>query len=192
MSEEESTNFTGFVGQRLIASGALAHVGLKAKALLDAGENEPIFIFEDATGLPTDLDFRGTPDEFLEKLTPKRGPGRPKLGVVCREISLLPRHWDWLNTQPGGASVTLRKLVEAAKRDSQVADKARRSQEAAYRFMSAMAGDFPGFEEAARALFANSSKRFDSLTRTWPHDIRDQVRKLAAISFRDAEAAASA
>jgi hypothetical protein len=204
MGEEKPSHYTGFVGNRRIASGALSEVGSRAKELVDRGESAPILIFEDETGGPVYLDFRGTPEEFLEKLASQRapapaakegeearraGPGRPKLGVVSREVSLLPRHWEWLNAQPGGASVTLRKLVEAARRESQGADKARRSQEAAYRFMSAMAGDFPGFEEASRAFFAKNPERFEQLIQPWPEDVRDHVRKLAALAFRDAEEA---
>ena len=113
-----------------------------------------------------------------------RGPGRPKLGVVAREITLLPRHWDWLNTQPGGASVALRKLVEQARHASEGKDRIRQSQEATYRFMVAMAGDRPGFEEATRALFAGDSDRFDREIASWPIDVRDHARQLAAIALR--------
>ena len=109
-----------------------------------------------------------------------RGPGRPKLGVVAREITLLPRHWDWLNAQPGGASVALRKLVEEARRANGGKDRVRQSQEAAYRFMSVMAGNRPGFEEATRALFAGHRDRFDQLVAPWPKDVRHHARKLAA------------
>jgi hypothetical protein len=203
MGEEKQRNYTGFAGHRLIASGDLTEVALKAKKWLDRGDSTSILIFEDETGNLVDLDFRGTLYEFLDKLEKKRarraeaepateeprraGPGRPKLGVVSREVSLLPRHWDWLNSQPGGASVTLRKLVEEAKRTSAGADRARRSQEAAYKFMSAMAGDFPGFEEASRAFFAQEPERFEQLIQPWPEDVREHVRRLAAIAFRDQE-----
>ncbi|WP_257457705.1 DUF2239 family protein [Archangium lipolyticum] len=207
MGGEKPRNYTGFAGHRRIASGALADVALKAKEVVDGGERAPIAIFEDETGDPVDLDFRGTRDELLEKLARKRareaaaqaeaeaeeprkaGPGRPKLGVVSREVSLLPRHWEWLNAQPGGASVTLRKLVEEARRASQGADKARRSQEAAHKFMYALAGDLPGFEEASRAFFARSPERFDQHIQSWPEDVREHARKLVERAFRDAEEA---
>jgi hypothetical protein len=100
------------------------------------------------------------------------------LGVVAREVTLLPRHWDWLNGQPGGASVALRKLVEEARRVNESKDRARRSHEAAYRFMSAMAGNLPGFEEATRALFANDPERLEGLIRVWPKDIRTHLVRL--------------
>jgi hypothetical protein len=145
-----------------------------------------------------DVDFRGTRDEVLQRLAPRdpageaihdpagpvRRPGRPKLGVVPREVTLLPRHWDWLNDQPGGASVTLRRLVEDARRLSDGKDRVRVSQDAAYRFMSAMAGDHPGFEEAARALFAGNLERFQHETASWPVDVRDHAYRLSAPSFQ--------
>jgi uncharacterized protein len=200
MGEEKQRSYTAFAGHRLIASGELMEVALKTKEWLDRGESAPIRIFEDETGNPIDLDFRGTLYEFLDKLAKKRarrtetgqaeetkrsGPGRPKLGVISREVSLLPRHWEWLNSQPGGASVTLRKLVEEARLNSAGRDRARRSQEAAYKFMSAMAGDFPGFQEASRAFFAKNHERFDQLIQAWPEDVREHLRKLVAIAIRD-------
>jgi hypothetical protein len=112
-----------------------------------------------------------------------RKPGRPKLGVVPREVTLLPRHWDWLAGQPGGASVALRKLVEQARRTNQDKDRLRLAQEAAYRFMSTMAGNEPGFEEAARALFAANQVRFSEFVEPWPIDVRDHAKKLAARAF---------
>jgi uncharacterized protein len=156
---------------------------------------EPIIIFDDSTGRPVDLDLRGTERDILARLpqpalpaeataeaaatTEPRGRGRPKLGVVAREVTLLPRHWEWLNAQPGGASVALRKLVEQARRSSGDADLARMAREAAYHFMSAMAGNLPQFEEAARALFADDRLRMADLIAPWPADIRDHIAKLA-------------
>jgi hypothetical protein len=115
----------------------------------------------------------------------QRGPGRPKLGVVSREVTLLPRHWDWLNSQPGGASAALRKLVDDARRVNSAMDRVQHSQGVAYKFMSAMAGDFPGFEEAIRALFAGDYQRFKRLVASWPVDIQDHARKLAEGSFQN-------
>ena len=106
-------------------------------------------------------------------------------GSVSREVTLLPRHWDWLNSQPGGASVALRKLVEEARRINRGKDKVRHSQEVAYRFMSAMAGNLPGFEEATRALFACDPERFENLVASWSVDIRDHARKLAEAAFQN-------
>ena len=102
-----------------------------------------------------------------------RGPGRPKLGVTAREVTLLPRHWDWLSTQSGGASVALRRLVQNAMRENRAADQARQRSEAAYRFMSVMASSLPGFEEASRALFAGDLQRLQALVAGWPADLRE-------------------
>jgi len=114
-----------------------------------------------------------------------RGRGRPKLGVVAREVTLLPRHWTWLNAQPGGASVALRKLVESARRGNGDGDRRRAGQEATYRFMHAIAGDQPGFEAAARALFAGDLGKLEDAIADWPHDIREHATMLAARALRD-------
>jgi hypothetical protein len=198
MDNREQACCTAFEGSRRIASGELAAVALKAKEVIDRREHAPVLIFDDVTSEPIEVDFRGTAADVLKRLTDAsggataagpdgeapRGPGRPKLGVVAREVTLLPRHWDWLNSQPGGASVALRKLVEEARRVNAGRDRVRRAREAAYGFMSAMAGNFPGFEEATRALFAGNSERFDKLVAPWPADVRDHARKLAATAFQ--------
>jgi hypothetical protein len=201
MDETDLKPCTAFEGSRCIASGDLAQVVMKVKEVIDKGEEEPVLIFDDITSEVIEIDFRGTMDNVLKRLekpiteggspaTPvntdqnvPRGPGRPRLGVVSREVTLLPRHWDWLNSQPGGASVALRKLVEEARRIYSDRDKVRHSQEAAYRFMSTMAGNFPGFEEATRALFAGDHERFDILVTSWPIDVRDHARKLSYVAL---------
>ena len=198
-----TTLCTAFAGMRCVAAGPLEQVAAKAKEVIDHGERAPVLIFDDGTSQPIEVDFRGTAADVLSRLArmdstetgcaPEadgpRGPGRPKLGVVAREVTLLPRHWDWLNAQPGGASVALRKLVETARRANEGKDRVRQAQEAAYRFMSAMAGNEPGFEEAARALFANEEQRFDQMTEAWPIDVRNHARKLAAVAFESPIAA---
>jgi len=153
-----------------------------------APEGSSFLIFDDSTGRPIDFDTRGTVEELTSRLSSSagnpeasrpRGRGRPRLGVVAREVTLLPRHWDWLSNQPGGASVALRKLVEAARKHGGDRDRVRAAQEAAYHFMSAIAGDLPGFEEATRALFAYDRRRFGSLIAAWPEDVRDHAIELA-------------
>ncbi len=177
---------TAFEGAHCIATGELPHVALQAKAVIDGGSLAPVLIFDDATSELVEVDFRGTPDDVLQRLEPSespRRPGRPRLGVVAREVTLLPRHWDWLNGQSGGASVALRKLVEEARRTNAGRDCVRRAQEAAYRFLSAMAGNEPGFEEASRALFAGNRRRFDEMAALWPADIARHAKKLATAAF---------
>src|SRR5262245_40660196 len=199
------TNFnascTAFNGKTLIASGSLRQVALKAKEVLERTHDAQLLIFDDLTSELIELDLRGTPVQVAKRLekiagdpeiaeppleTGGKGPGRPKLGVVAREVTLLPRHWEWLAAQPGGASVALRKLVEHARKANQDRDQLRRAQEATYRFVSAMAGNEPGFEEAIRALFGGDEKRFHSLVEPWPGDVRDHAKRLAAAAFGNA------
>jgi len=183
--------FTAFEGQRRLISGTLAEVALAVKRAAQAAA--PILVFSDATGRSLDLDLRGSDEDIVARL-PKpapetaepdttagepRGRGRPKLGVVAREVTLLPRHWEWLNAQPGGASVALRKLVDETRRASGDRDRLRAARDAAYHFMSAMAGDFAHFEEASRALFADDKRRFAELIAGWPADVRDHIVRLA-------------
>ncbi|MGO4525692.1 DUF2239 family protein [Microvirga sp. 2MCAF35] len=187
--------FTAFSGHRLIASGSLPSVAEAAKQWLDRDEGMPVLILEDETGRVVEVDFRGTLTDVLKRLgdpsgpvtdqPEPRGPGRPKLGVVAREVTLLPRHWEWLNAQPGGASVALRKLVEEARRSNESKDRVRQAQEALYRFMSTLAGDETGFEEASRALFAGDRKLFIALIQLWPKDLRAYAERLASPAFGD-------
>lgn len=185
--------FTAFVGQRRLASGTAGDVALAIKRATQP-LYQPIMIFDDGTGRSIDFDLRGDDREVLARLaklmpppatenteapSEPRGRGRPKLGVVAREVTLLPRHWEWLNAQAGGASVALRKLVDEARRASGAKDRERQARDAAYHFMSTMAGDLPQFEEASRALFADDRRRFTGLIADWPTDIRDHIVKLA-------------
>jgi uncharacterized protein len=185
---------TAFAGLQRIASGPPEQVALAAKAALDADLARPLLVFDDQSGSLVDFDLRGTPQEILARLAialpgppaaPARGPGRPKLGVVAREVTLLPRHWDWLGAQPGGASVALRKLVDAARATHAGADRRRLAQQSADRFMSALAGNEPGYEEAARALYAGDPERFEQSMVAWPADVRDHALRLAAGAFED-------
>lgn len=185
-------NFTAFMGQRRLISGPLAEVALAVRKNTKPAGQQSMLIFDDGSGRSVDVDLRGTDEEILARLprpasstaaeppaSEPRGRGRPKLGVVAREVTLLPRHWDWLASQPGGASVALRKLVEEARRANGDRDRHRVARDAAYHFMSAMAGNFKGFEEASRALFADDRRRFGELIAAWPDDIRDHIIHLA-------------
>jgi hypothetical protein len=184
-------SFTVFEGQRRLITATLPEVALAVKRR--GRPDAPIVIFSDATGRSLDLDLRGTDDEIIARLpatapaspateaqaSEPRGRGRPKLGVVAREVTLLPRHWEWLGAQPGGASVALRKLVDDARRASGDRDRSRAARDAAYHFMSVMAGNLANFEEASRALFAHDRRRFAGLIADWPADIRDHIVRLA-------------
>jgi len=207
LEQQKDIVCTAFCGGRQIARGALRHVVVKARALGERGETQPIFIWENSSGRLIDIGVDGTDAEVLAGVRElqsqrvqgegpnevlrqnPRGPGRPKLGVVGREVTLLPRHWEWLRTQPGGASVALRKLVEQARLANGDRDAARQAQHAAYRFLSFMGGDLPGFEEASRALFRGEQETFEALIIDWPSDIRDFATTLAARGFETGSAA---
>jgi uncharacterized protein len=196
-----------FEGGKRLAAGSLADVAAAVRKRASQpgfqSGRDAILIFDFATGQRVDLNVRGTEKEVraryadkpvaalatsdAEPAGEKRGPGRPRLGVVAREVTLLPRHWDWLNAQPGGASVALRKLVEDARRTRGRTDAARARQEATYRFISAIAGDWKNYEEATRALFAGDGARFAAMTEAWPVDVRDHARQLAGLPPRNAD-----
>ena len=202
MTLAPDTPCTAFADHRLIASGPLAEVAIEVKALVDSGTVETILVFEDATGQQVQLDWRGPAADVLAQLAAPapavaEAPrvGRPKLGVTAREVTLLPRHWDWLAEQPGGASAALRRLVEDARRTHAALlreggnlnrlthagkDAARKAQAAAHRVMSALAGDLPGYEEALRAFYAGDADGFAARIAAWPMGVRDYVGLLAA------------
>ena len=192
------TQIIAFVGPRCLALGDLHEVATKARAALDKNSDATLLIFDAATSQSVEIDLRGTPADVQKRLashasqnqeaavsTP-RGPGRPKLGVVAREITLLPRHWEWLSQQPGGASVAIRKLVEDARRAGSSKDRIRQAQESLHRFMTAMAGDSPNYEDALRALYAGDRSRFTASIAKWSADVRDHVTRLAAPAFEAA------
>jgi hypothetical protein len=187
----EAAAFVAFAGATRIASGTLAEAAVAAKRALEHDGCASVLVFNEATGAVTDLDLRGTEAEIVARYAPSAPPaakrGRPKLGVVAREVTLLPRHWEWLARQPGGASVALRRLVEAARKLDSEAGAARARVEAAYRFMSAMAGDLPGFEEAARALFADDQDRLRRGVQDWPPDLRDQLFRYLIVDAEETD-----
>lgn len=176
---------TAFAGFQRIAAGPRAEVlaQLRAQAL---PQDTLVRVFDDATGARLDFDLRAAAatapgdDDTAPAAQPARGVGRPKLGVVAREVTLLPRHWDWLASQPGGASVALRRLVDEARRAHEGPEARRLAREAAYRFMSEMAGDLTGFEEASRALFAGGRARFEAHIAAWPVDVQAHLGQLSA------------
>ncbi|HNV80202.1 MAG TPA: DUF2239 family protein [Thermomonas sp.] len=190
-----SLRCTAFSGPQRIASGELRHVAMKAKQAFDLHPDRPVLVFDDADARTIEVPLELPAADLLRLLAQPqlsagteaapapRKPGRPKLGVVAREITLLPRHWDWLAAQPGGASVALRRLVEDARKVSAGEDRRRAAQEATYRFMQAMAGDAPGFEDASRALFAGDVTRFEEQVARWADDVRDHALWLATDAF---------
>jgi hypothetical protein len=194
MSEQRNIHITAFIGDRRVASGDPVDVVHTAKLELDRGAELHVRLFDDRTGKRLDLDFAGDPADVADRAewlrasladrteaaSAPRGRGRPKLGVMAKEVTLLPRHWAWLSSQRGGASATLRRLVDEARKASESADRVRNSQDAAYRFMYDSAGDAAGYQEAIRALYRADAPGFDEATESWPADVREYARHLAA------------
>lgn len=183
---DEEQTYTAFLGQERLASGSLETVLPEIKAKFDGDAGTPFLIFEDRTGRQVDFDLRGTVSDVLARVLPAKtpsGPGRPKLGVVSREISLLPRHWSWLEQQPNGASAALRRLVDEARNQDTEKQHASLAKDAASRFMSAMAGNLPGYEEAVRTLYAGAKEGFEEQVRDWPGDIRFHIQRLTQNAF---------
>lgn len=189
------TQYVAFAAGRLIARGTLATVARTAKLAVDNGEPRAVQVFDELTSEPLDLDLGGTVDDVMARCkhdepraaAPRSGPGRPKLGVVAREVTLLPRHWSWLNDHPGGASAAIRRLVDDARKSPAPQDVVRRATSSVYRFLLATLGDAPGFEEAMRALYAGDEAQFELHSRYWPTDLRTHALTLAHHVFHPAQ-----
>lgn len=205
---KERTLWIAFAGANRVAKGDPRHVAAAVKILVDGNAEACVLVFDAYSSEPVELDLRGSVNDVVARLPPVEGDrsssesvelvgsepeqplrarsaGRPKLGVVAREVTLLPRHWAWLATQSGGASVVLRKLVEQALRASADGDRARMAKESTYRFMTAVAGNEPNHEEAIRALFAGDLAMFGRLIDVWPTDIREHCLLLARAEERE-------
>lgn len=178
-----NSSYVFFLGSNRIQRGSLESVVSEAKGAQERGSIERIAIYDEATGKPFDVDFSGSLSQVLERLearnawgvAPRRsGRGRPKLGVVSKEVSLLPRHWDWLKRQPKSASAVLRSLIDQARRSEDPNSWESRI-EKTYSFCQDLAGDLPGFEEASRKLFAQDRVGFREAISSWPPDIQDQL-----------------
>ncbi len=189
---ETATTYTAFDGSQVFAKGSLTEVVKKIKTAIGKSANNSILIFSDTTGRTMDFNFQGSEKDVSKRLevyvaeepsVVPAGPGRPKIGVVSREVSLQPRHWEWLATQSGGASATLRLLVEHAKKKGEGTLNTKQAQERTYKFMSVMGGDLPGYEEALRALYKSDEKTFASHISKWPEDIRTFTEQLAESVF---------
>ena len=189
---QQASKILAFNAQKLIAEGAFGEVLHLVKNHIKQNDTGNVLFFNGSDGRQIDIDLKAGAGESgnaneasaaesgSEQATPgKKSRGRPKLGVVGREVTLLPRHWQWLDDQRGGASARLRRLIDQERKATAGDDMIRRSQDSANRFMHAMAGDIPGFEEAVRALYAQDKARFVQETAAWPLDIRDCARGFA-------------
>lgn len=180
---EKIESYTAFLGNRLVARGELSSVLPICKEVVDGGAEETLLVFEDVSGRQVEFDLSGSLEEVLAKVVPedkKAGPGRPKLGVISREVSLLPRHWEWLEQDPKGISAAIRRLVDEARKREPGRFERVQQRDAASKFMWGIAGNFPGFEEASRALFAEDQVVFAELTKDWPADVEAHLRHLTA------------
>ena len=168
--------YIAFEAQTQVGGGDLEQTLTAAKQRIDNGSNPAaVLIFEVSTGRQRDFDFRGSLADVLDNAlppAPKRGRGRPRLGVTAREITLLPRHWSWLETQGKSPSATIRNLVEQAMRDDPKHTEGKPDAEALVRIMSAVGGNLPGFEEAVRSLYRSDHGAFKQQTAEWPDDLR--------------------
>lgn len=176
--------YTAFLEGRRLATGPLPEVAVAVLRAQQAHPGANPLVFSDASGRAADLDLRGGEEAVAARYTvaaaeAPKGRGRPRLGVIAREVTLLPEHWEWLAAQPGGASVALRKLVHEARRGGGERDRIRQARDRAYHAMSTLAGDLAGFEEASRALYAGDQERLIAQMATWPGDVRGYVLHLA-------------
>lgn len=181
-----------FSDEKQIANGSPHEVAGAVRRVVESeGNANGVRVFDAQTGRPVDLDLRGSMDEVIKRYSPARtakptqrkGPGRPRLGVVAREVTLLPRHWAWLSQQRGGASATLRRLVDTARKSGPDDDRVRQAQDACYRFMNETVGNEPGFEDAMRYLYQRKRREFEVIVALWPEDLARQVRRLATPAF---------
>ena len=174
--------YTAFIDERIVACGTVEDLLPKLKSIFDKNRHALFSIFDDETGKQTDFNLRGSLDEILAREAPasdQGGRGRPRLGVIAREVTLLPRHWDWLELQPNGASAALRRLVDDARKRETAEMRNKRAMHATGRFLSAMAGNYPNYEGALRALYRGESKQFADLIARWPRDVRIYALRLA-------------
>lgn len=179
---ESAKTYTAFIAEHETASGPLEEVLPKLKMIFNRDRGTLFLIFDDETGKQTDFNLSGSLREVLKRACAKpepSGPGRPRLGVVSREITLLPRHWEWLELQPNGASAAIRRLIDGARKNETGEARKQRAIQATGRFLSAMAGNYSGYEEASRALYRGESARFAQLISAWPKDIRRYALKLS-------------
>lgn len=188
----ENQTYTAFISHKQLAHGDLLKVALKVKRKLKEEPHASVLIFSDLTGKQMDVDLRGTDKEMEERLqkfiaeepdNSNQGRGRPKLGVVAREVSLLPRHWEWLSTQSGGASATIRRLIDDARKRTTGRDTIKQSMERTHAFMTAIGGDLPGYEEALRGLYAKDRQKFHKHLEAWPAPVKEHAIKLSAATF---------
>lgn len=182
--------YTAFEEFKIVSQGTLDDVAISVKHRLKEQGSSNILIFSDSTGRQIDLDLSGTDKQVLDRLKvfttssvqTQSGAGRPKLGVLPREISLLPSHWEWLLNQEGGSSAVIRNLIDE-KMKTQLIHKNKIAQERTYKFLSAHAGNLPSFEDAVRFLYRKDKKKFMDQISGWPKDVLKYTLSLSSDAF---------
>lgn len=189
---QSTSQITAFEGSRRIASGDPTSVANAVRETINKGQSASVLVFGNQTGVQIDLNLREEPrpsaadQSNSESPSEQRSAGRPRLGVVAREVTLLPRHWEWLNRQRGGASAALRRLVDEARKGSESTETRQAARDAIYRFMTAISGNSPGYEEALRNLFSGNLSGFQQATAAWPSDIRTFMDPIIPSAFETA------
>ncbi len=198
LTADDAERYVAFLGDRWLARGALAEVALAVFQHAPGQDSDAVLVLDESTGRPVDLNVSGSeqdvrarygmpPDDDSAPALKRRRRGRPRLGVVGREVTLLPRHWAWLDDQRGGASATLRRLVDRARKDLGGADRRNQAQDRTHRLMTVLAGERQGYEEACRALYGGEEARFNEYIRVWPRDIREVIQNSSAEAFRNTD-----
>ena len=184
--------YTAFEGFQICAHGSLDSVAISIKQRLKKDPTTQFLIFSNSSGKQMDLDLSGSQKVILERLkiyqashfSPATGPGRPKLGVISREVSLLPQHWEWLSNQSGGASATIRRLVdEKIKEPVSAENQIKQAQEVVYRVLSSLAGNLPNYEDVIRFLYRRDKKSFRNAMSDWPKDVVSHTMALSKRVF---------
>ena len=187
--------YSSFTGYRHIASGPLRTVLKETKTFYDSTQTpdernashhpENLLFFHHGDGRQLDFDLSGSLEDVLSRIqtrepspvdeTPdKPGKGRPRLGVVSKEVTLLPRHWEWLSRQPASASATLRRLVSEASSRENTSSKAKA--ERLGTILWTLAGNLEGFEEASRCLHRLDFEGLFGFSDKWPGDLPGFIR----------------
>ncbi|MES2802482.1 MAG: DUF2239 family protein [Bdellovibrionota bacterium] len=181
-------NYTVFAGFKIISQGNIEEVAIATKKYLKKEDDVRLLIFSDLSGKQMDLDLSGADKDVIDRLSVYKaaeasvsvsGPGRPKIGVKPREVSLLPLHWEWLSTQSGGASATIRRLVDEKMKAPTPKDKIKQTQESVYTFLNSIAGDLTNFEDAIRFLYRQDEAKFKDAIADWPKDLKKHTLTLS-------------
>tara|TARA_B100001013_G_scaffold338302_1_gene259147 strand:+ start:260 stop:835 length:576 start_codon:yes stop_codon:yes gene_type:complete len=181
-----SSTYIAIHNKSLIAQGELPAVIREAQRQFP--EAEPC-LYKLDNGKRVDIDWRGDAEEVIKRLPaalvpPAEKRGRPKLGVISKEVTLLPEHWEWLSVQRGGASTTLRRLIDSAMSSMTPAQERRIKQDQLYSMMRVFE-DEAGFEAASRALYRLDEAAFSQAIGNWPEALQaiyqDKFHRLLSI-----------